>query len=200
MPSFDVPSLTPDEIDDLLYFTRVNGVEDLQATIVELAQKYACPPRDVILAGVDPDSGNTLLHFCSANGFADLLKGLLQQLGADGLTIEAGLTPRVVNTANKQGNTPLHWASLNGHLDVVQILLDAGAELSSRNSAGHLPVFEAERAGKGEVVEFLLEKGGLNLSAEDLADVPNEDPDASNGVHEANGDDDADMGGRESDI
>lgn len=197
MPSFDVPSLTPDEIDDLLYFTRVNEVEDLQATIVELAQKYACPARDVILAGIDPESGNTLLHFCSANGFADLLKGLLQQLGADGLTSEAGLTSRVVNTGNKQGNTPLHWASLNGHLNVVQILVDAGAEFSSRNSAGHLAVFEAERAGKGEVVEFLLEKGGLNLSAEDLADVPNEDPDASNGTHEASGDEDAYMGGRE---
>ena len=199
MPSFDLPSLTPDEIDDLLYFTRVNEAEDLQENIRELAEKYDCPEKDVIVAGTDPDSGNTLLHFCSANGFADLLKALLLQLGVhsgvENSTNGAPATSPVVNAANKEGNTPLHWASVNGHLTVVKILVDVGAEMSNRNSAGHLAVFEAERAGKGEVVEYLLEKGGLNLTAEDLADVPNEDPDATNGVHQANVNNDVNMGG-----
>lgn len=198
MPSLEMPSLTLDEIDDLLYFTRVNEVEDLQQTISELSEKYNCSQRDVIPAGVDPESGNTLLHYCSANGFADLLKALLLELRvpttANGEAGGAHPASSLVNTANKQGNTALHWASLNGQLDVVKILVDAGADLLIRNSAGHLAVFEAERAGKEEVVEYLLEKGGLGLGPEDLADVPNDDPNASNGTHQTNGDENGEHG------
>lgn len=64
------PALTADEIDDVLYFTRVNEVEDLKTTIAELAQKYQCEPREVVEAAVDPESGNGTLHYCAANGLA----------------------------------------------------------------------------------------------------------------------------------
>ena len=192
------PSLTLDEIDDLLYFTRVNEIEDLQQSILELTQKYGCAPKDVILSGIDPESGDTLLHYCSANGFVDLLKALLLQLTVQSEVSNEESRGQIhvfpapyVNTRNAQGNTALHWASLNGHLEVAKILIDAGADMWIKNVAGHLSIFEAERAGKGEVVEYLLEKGGLDLNPEDLADVPTDDPSSSNGVHHANGDDDA---------
>jgi len=70
MSSTNAPTLTPDEIDDVLYFTRVNEVEDLKSTIAELAQKYNCQPKDVVEAAVDPESGNSSLHYCAANGLA----------------------------------------------------------------------------------------------------------------------------------
>jgi hypothetical protein len=62
------PTLTADEIDDVLYFTRVNEVEDLKTTITELAQKYQCQPQEIVEAAVDPESGNSTLHYCAANG------------------------------------------------------------------------------------------------------------------------------------
>lgn len=70
MASSNAPTLTADEIDDVLYFTRVNEVEDLKTTIAELAQKYQCEPKDVVQAAVDPESGNSSLHYCAANGLA----------------------------------------------------------------------------------------------------------------------------------
>lgn len=64
------PALTCDEIDDLLYFTRVNEASDLKQTITELAQKYQCGPTEILKAAVDPESGNSTLHYCAANGLA----------------------------------------------------------------------------------------------------------------------------------
>ena len=70
MSSPNALTLTADEIDDVLYFTRVNEVDDLKTTIAELAQKYNCQPKDVVEAAVDPESGNSTLHYCAANGLA----------------------------------------------------------------------------------------------------------------------------------
>lgn len=70
MSSSTLPALTADEIDDLLYFTRVNEIDDLKQTITELSQKYQCGSKEVVEAGIDPESGNSVLHYCAANGLA----------------------------------------------------------------------------------------------------------------------------------
>jgi hypothetical protein len=70
MTSSNTLTLTADEIDDVLYFTRVNEASDLQATIAELAQKYNRAPREVVEEAVDAESGNGALHYCAANGLA----------------------------------------------------------------------------------------------------------------------------------
>lgn len=51
-----------------------------------------------------------------------------------------------MNYRNYTGNTPLHWAALNTHLDCVKALVEAGADLSLKNDAGHDAIFLAERA------------------------------------------------------
>ncbi|KXT04905.1 hypothetical protein AC578_3489 [Pseudocercospora eumusae] len=163
------PQLTFDEIDDLLYFTRANEVQDLQQTTTELSQKYSCEAKDVLSAAIDPESGNTVLHFCSANGFTELLQSFVSQ----NVTL-------LVNHGNKEGNTPLHWAAYNGHLPIVKLLVESGADMWAKNKAGHLAIFEAERADRSEVVQYLLIAGGEKVeeggeegqpSEEDVADV-----------------------------
>lgn len=42
-------------------------------------------------------------------------------------------------------------------------LVSAGADMWVKNEAGHLAMFEAERADKGDVVQFLLEAGGKEV-------------------------------------
>lgn len=69
----------------------------------------------------------------------------------------------LVNRANRLGNTALHWGALNGHLAVVRQLVEAGADVWTKNSAGHLAMFEAERADKGDVVQYLLVAGGKEV-------------------------------------
>ena len=72
MSTSNLPALTLDEIDDLLYFTRANEKDDLQQTINEVAQKYGCSKETVLEAGVDPESKNSTLHYCAANGLTGM--------------------------------------------------------------------------------------------------------------------------------
>ena len=159
MPSEVEPQLTPDEIDDLLYFTRVDEQQDLQQTIVELAGRYNCTSKQLLEAAVDPTTGNTVLHFSSANGFENLLRALLSQLRIQpegSLGAESNRSVQtLVNHKNKQGNTPLHWAAYTGHLEVVKLLVAAGADMWIKNSAGNLAMYESENAGKIDVAQYL---------------------------------------------
>lgn len=172
-----------DEIDDLLYFTRVDETDELDQTVSELAQKYNCSESDVLSSVVDPNTGNTILHYCSANGLSELLKSVVAKLASpqEPVASDKGKQPDInfVNTANKEGNTPLHWAAYNGHLEVVKVLLSAGSDMWIKNSAGHLAMFEAERADKSEVVQYLLEAGGDRVDRAAAQNSTEEDADVN---------------------
>lgn len=175
-------TLSPDEIDDVLYFTRINDAAELQQTLTDLASKHTASLKAVLEASIDPVSGNTVLHYCSANGFTDLLPSLLALPG------DLKLSAQFVNFGNREGNTALHWAAYNGHLEIVKLLTAAGANMWAKNAAGHLAMFEAERADKNDVVQYLLETGGDEVeatgeegqaSAEDVAEVQADGTNAS---------------------
>ncbi|OQO15260.1 hypothetical protein B0A48_00643 [Cryoendolithus antarcticus] len=209
MASSRSPSLTADDIDDLLYYTRVNEKDELLKTIDELAQKYQCSKETILQAGIDPESGNSTLHYCAANGLADLLPTLFQilpepspQVNGAAPSAQASSFPSLINRQNAQGSTPLHWASLNGQLPVVKLLIEAGADMWIKNSAGHLAMFEAERADKGEVVQYLLEAGGKEVeslghegqpSSEDVQDIDAEAPSGESAAAGADKDTDVTM-------
>lgn len=145
--------LDADTIDDILYCIRSNDKDELSECLKSAAEKNSITEQQVLLSCVAEDSQNTVLHYAAANGHDALLSHILQILA---------LPPKseFVNKRNAAGNTPLHWSSLNGHLATTKLLVAAGADLWTRNQAGNLAVFEAERAGKDDVVAYLLQEGG----------------------------------------
>ncbi|KAL8664551.1 MAG: hypothetical protein Q9202_002960 [Teloschistes flavicans] len=162
MPSATLPTITADEIDDLLYLARTNDIHTLRAGVDALAKTQNASPTTIISAIKDPDSGNTLLHYASANGAMDVLKYLLlpPAPATTGSNVHnaTATSPMGLNLdlQNEAGNTPLHWAAMNGHLEVVKLLVKSGADLKVQNQAGHDATFEAERGGKEDVVAWLL--------------------------------------------
>ena len=66
MPS---PTLSEDDIDDLLYFARTNDTSELETTLASLSSQHACAEADILTAARDPDSGNTVAHYAAANAF-----------------------------------------------------------------------------------------------------------------------------------
>ena len=106
------------------------------------------------------------------------LAGVLEYVLSIGLAGDA-----LCRTQNTAGNSPLHYASLAGQLSAVTVLVNAGADVSSKNAAGHDVVYEAEQAGKTEVVEYLLSNcGGLETLSRDANASNNEEGDVRDGV------------------
>ncbi len=68
MPSTTLPKLSEDELDDILYFSRVGGLSELKNTIETCAKRFNVSLHDIILASIEEDSGNGPLHMASANG------------------------------------------------------------------------------------------------------------------------------------
>ena len=64
-----------------------------------------------------------------------------------------------VNKADKQGGTPFHEAVKNNDLEVCEILVQAGAKISTFNTYGIRPFFTAAQSGCTDVLAFLLAKG-----------------------------------------
>ncbi|KAH7054245.1 ankyrin repeat-containing domain protein [Macrophomina phaseolina] len=157
------PALSEDELDDLLYLARANETQDLPQYLQQLSQTHApSSPADVLVAAVDPASGNSALHYAAANGHTEILDIIRTTLASAAPSPDAAKESYkpFVNLKNSAGNTALHWAALNGHLAAVKALVSLGADAAILNAAGHDAVFEAEQNGKNDVVGWLLVEGG----------------------------------------
>ncbi len=87
--------------------------------------------------------GRTALHFASRYGFTDIVKILV----ANGA---------IINTNNDHsGLSPLFAAIENNHKDTVQVLLENGADIKSRNREKLTPLEYAEKLKKAEIAKIL---------------------------------------------
>lgn len=68
MTTATLPTLTEDQIDDLLYLARIGESSDLKAGLGVFAKGLSTSPSIILAAAVDTSSGNGLLHMASANG------------------------------------------------------------------------------------------------------------------------------------
>lgn len=130
-------------------------------TVAAILKQLSTQPNDNAIRNVlstsDEGSGNTALHFCSANGHLQLVKILLDH-GAP------------INAANLAGSTPLHYAALTGERDVVQTLLTRGAAPVVENSFSKTALDEALRAPHREVADLLIRHVENKAKANETAD------------------------------
>ena len=118
----------------------VVGVTTMLSTLQRTCKKSELAK---ITEGKDELSGNTALHYCCANGHAEIATAL----------INAGAP---VDAVNNSGSTPLHYACLTGQLAVVRRLVDAGVDLVHRNNFEHTAMDQALQAGHRDVADFLM--------------------------------------------
>jgi hypothetical protein len=62
------PTLTEDQIDDLLYFARTDALRDFQYFVLELCVKLEIHAKELFGLVWDEETGNGVLHMCAANG------------------------------------------------------------------------------------------------------------------------------------
>jgi truncated hemoglobin YjbI len=104
-----------------------------------------------ILAGKTADIDRALYRVgneCSAPGGSQIVHLLLQR------------SPASVNTAHGAKRcTALHMAARRGNVDVIAALLDGGADIEARDSAGETPLRRAVNCNKVEAAKLLLARG-----------------------------------------
>ena len=102
-------------------------------------------------AGADPNTtlpeGETVLMTAARTGNVDVLRLLLAR-GADLRARESW-----------RGQTALHWAAAEDHPAALHTLIELGADVDERSSAGWSALLYAVRAGKADAVSALLEAG-----------------------------------------
>ena len=103
--------------------------------------------KRVRAAGED-NMGRIELHYSSAAGDAEAVRGHLQG-GAD------------KNATDDNGWSPLHFAAQASSEPVTRLLLHAGAEINAQDSNGNTPLSTAVFAskGEGELIQLLRASG-----------------------------------------
>lgn len=109
--------------------------------------------------------GFTALHKAARRGCASIMRFLVSEDLAD-------YSLRLIN-----GSQPIHTAARWNHPDCIQVLVEAGADINSRNDSGKTPLHWATEDQAAEAIEWLLSNGadaglaeyGTNLTPYDYA-------------------------------
>jgi ankyrin repeat protein len=67
--------------------------------------------------------------------------------------------------------TPLHLAAVKGNVDLLNILLDAGADLSLKNEWNRTAVHRAFFYGHQEAANFLIDRAGPDFDTRDIEEI-----------------------------
>ncbi|KAK9440082.1 ankyrin repeat containing protein YAR1 [Metarhizium brunneum] len=150
------PTLSEDEIDDLIYLARVGENDELKESLAALAEREKVSHAEILIAAKD-EGKSTALHMATGNGHLETVRELLRCF--DGRPKEE--KQAFIDEANEHGNTGLHWAALGGHLDTVKLLMDYGASPALANERNYVPLDLANFNDKREVAEYFLESAGM---------------------------------------
>ncbi|KAI0449420.1 ankyrin repeat-containing domain protein [Xylaria acuta] len=167
------PSLSEEEIDDLVYLARVGEDADLTKMLQELAVRDAATPADILTAAREEQGKATCLHMAAANGRAKTVTLILSYLPVPAKALVTAAPPAVpggdelsqaaaqadlpyIDGQNTFGNTALHWACLGGHLDIVKLLLSRGASPAIANDKDQIPLDLAAFNNHMHVVDHFL--------------------------------------------
>ncbi|KAI0167837.1 ankyrin repeat-containing domain protein [Pestalotiopsis sp. NC0098] len=160
------PTLSADEIDDLIYLARAGEDAELTQLLKELAEREKVTVAEVLEAARDEGKA-TCLHMAAANGHSKTVTHILTHLPTSSLPSpgpsstspsSGSIAPpeAYINVANEYGNTALHWACLGGHLDTIKLLLSRGANPTVANAKDQIPLDCAAFNNHMHVVEHFL--------------------------------------------
>lgn len=97
--------------------------------------------------------------------------------------------PEDLNVPDYAGNTPLQIASLEGNAEIVEVLLEAGCDLTCMNIDKDTPLIDAVENGHLDVVKLLLKAGADprqgNAKGEYPLDLLNTEKDHSGAIKDA---------------
>ncbi|KAL9095257.1 MAG: hypothetical protein Q9165_002513 [Trypethelium subeluteriae] len=109
----------------------------------------------------------TLLHLAAFFGNLEWAKILFKRHSGDDLSFH-----RPVSQVDSYGRTPLFWAAARGHREVVELLLDHGARINTRDrsklSALHIAVTGVHK----DVVSLLLDRSARMEEKDSYGDTP----------------------------
>ena len=115
--------------------------------------------RKLVKAGADvratDDRRDTCLTFAAYNGHTDAVRYLVSLPEVD-----------LNHQQSSDNNTALHFAVHQKHADVVQVLIDAGADIETKNDRGCSPLHYASIFGELTTVKMLV-KAGADVRATD---------------------------------
>ncbi|KAI8623934.1 ankyrin [Xylariaceae sp. FL1651] len=170
------PSLSEEEIDDMIYLARTGEDADLIEMLRELSARDGATPAEILAAARDDQGKATCLHMAAANGHAKTVALILSHLpvpakalvtaappaasatpeGVGLAQAAAAVAPTYTDLQNAFGNTALHWACLGGHLDIVKLLLSRGASPAIANDKDQIPLDLAAFNNHMHVVDYFL--------------------------------------------
>ena len=96
---------------------------------------------------VTNNDGHTCLTAAASHGHTETVRYFL------------GLLEVEVDHTNDEGCTALHLAARYMHADVVQVLIDAGADIETKDVEGYSPLHFACRSGSLDSVKLLVRAG-----------------------------------------
>ena len=177
-PDSNVVKLIIEELEKSSNTRAVNEVDKNKSTPLHSAGHFSTNPEVVKMLVAAGGMINALDHLGSTPLMCAVSAISLQILGKDNTAVIKALAEAVIKSGNnidfkdRNGDTALNKAALfNINPEVVHILLNAGADIESKNSFGFTPLMSSLDNPNPEVMKALV-KAGANMSVYDSSGMP----------------------------
>ena len=131
------------------------------ARYIHCTEKVVKDADESVMNAIDPNNGNSLLHYAAIIGNNPVVQILLNHQSFDSR----------VNRPNEDGRTALALAALYGRVHVVTLLLELNnLEVNEVDNKGRTALHLAASANKHRVIEALMKCKKVNVAAKDEND------------------------------